>query len=84
ADLLLLDDLGTECNTADNAVPHVIYARYNAGRPTWVTTGITASAVTQRYGEGITRRISEPGRVVVFQWRRFGGATYDFLSANRL
>ena len=84
ADLLLLDDLGTECNTSDNAVPHVIYARYNAGLPTWVTTGITASAVTQRYGEGITRRISEAGRVVVFQWRRFGVATYDFLSPNRL
>jgi DNA replication protein DnaC len=65
ARLLLLDDVGSERNTATNAVPDVIFARAVDGRPTWVTTWMTAEAVTQRYGDGIARRLFEAGRVTV-------------------
>ena len=84
ADLLLLDALGSECDLATNAVPEVIFARHEAGLPTWVTTWMTARAITQRYGEGITRRISEAGRVTVIQWEGLVGAPYEFLSPDRL
>jgi DNA replication protein DnaC len=63
--LLVLDDLGSERNTATNAVPDVIFARALDGLPTWVTTWMTAEAVTQRYGDGIARRLYEAGRLTV-------------------
>ena len=65
AGLCVIDDLGGERNTAMNAVPDVIFARALAGRPTWVTTWMTPEAVTQRYGDGIARRLFEAGRVTV-------------------
>lgn len=65
AGLCVLDDLGSERNTAMNAVPDVIYARALEGRPTWVTTWMTPEAVTQRYGDGVARRLFEAGRAVV-------------------
>jgi len=83
-DLLLLDDLGNEYDSSMNAVPDVIYARHEAALPTWVTTSMTACAITQLYGEGLTRRVSEPGRVTVVQWREFEGWRYEFLSPVRL
>jgi DNA replication protein DnaC len=63
--LLVLDDLGSERNTATNAVPDVLFERAYAGRPTWVTTWMTPEQVSQRYGDGIARRLYEAGRVVV-------------------
>jgi DNA replication protein DnaC len=65
AALLVLDDLGSERNTATNAVPDVIFERAYAGRLTWVTTWMTAEQVAQRYGDGIARRLWERGRVTV-------------------
>jgi hypothetical protein len=65
--LLVLDDLGSERNTSTNAVPDVIFARQEAGLPTWFTTWMHSSDVTQRYGDGVTRRISEAGRVAVIR-----------------
>ena len=65
AGLCVIDDLGSERNTAMNAVPDVIFARALEGRPTWVTTWMTPEAVTQRYGDGIARRLFEAGRAVV-------------------
>jgi DNA replication protein DnaC len=67
ARLLVLDDLGSERNTATNAVPDVVFARALAGLPTWVTTWMTHSAISQRYGDGIARRICEAGRVAVIR-----------------
>ena len=63
--LLVVDDLGSERNVTSNAVPDVIFARALAGLPTWVTTWMTAAEVTQRYGDGIARRLHEVGRVTV-------------------
>jgi hypothetical protein len=65
AGLCVIDDLGSERNTAMNAVPDVLFARALEGRPTWVTTWMTPEAVTQRYGDGIARRLFEAGRAVV-------------------
>jgi DNA replication protein DnaC len=65
AHLLVLDDLGSERNTATNAVPDVIFERAYAGRPTWVTTWMTAEQVAQRYGDGIARRLWERDRMTV-------------------
>lgn len=65
AGLCVVDDLGSERNTAMNAVPDVIFARALEGRPTWVTTWMTPEAATQRYGDGIARRLFEAGRAVV-------------------
>jgi DNA replication protein DnaC len=65
AALLVLDDVGSERNTATNAVPDVIFARALAGMPTWVTTWMTPDVVSQRYGDGIARRLFEAGRVTV-------------------
>jgi hypothetical protein len=65
AALLVVDDLGCERNTALNAVPDVISERAYVGRPTWVTTWMTAGQVSQRYGDGIARRLYEAARTVV-------------------
>ncbi len=65
AALLVLDDVGSERNTATNAVPDVIFARALDGLPTWVTTWMTPDAVAQRYGDGIARRLFEEGRVTL-------------------
>ena len=65
ADLLVLDDLGSERDAASNAVPDVIFARAQAGLPMWVTTWMTSQAIAQRYGDGIARRLYEAGLVTV-------------------
>jgi hypothetical protein len=63
--LLVLDDLGSERNTALNAVPDILAERAYLGRPTWVTTWMTAEQVAQRYGDGIARRLYEADRTAV-------------------
>jgi len=63
--LLVLDGLGSESNPVMNAVPHVIYERYNSGLPTRVTTWMTPEHVARRYNPCIARRLFEPGRIAV-------------------
>lgn len=65
ADLLVLDDLGSERDTVSSAVPDVIFARAQAGLPIWVTTWMTPEAIAQRYGDGIARRLYEAELVTV-------------------
>lgn len=62
--LLLLDDVGSEQNTAVNAVPPVIFQRHEQAMRTWVTTGLRFKELQERYGDGIARRISEHALVV--------------------
>lgn len=62
--LLLIDELGGEPNSANNAVPSVVFARYDAGRPTWVTTGLTSSEISAKYGAGFLRRVIEESFLV--------------------
>lgn len=59
ADLLLLDDLGSECSIPSNPLADVIAARHAAQLPTWVTTELAPEQVALRYGGGAARRIFE-------------------------
>ena len=59
APVLLLDDVGQEAKTATNAVKDVVFARHDAERPTWITTGLTTAQLAGLYGDGFVRRILE-------------------------
>jgi hypothetical protein len=65
ADFLVLDDLGWESRRAgaDDVVTEVIAARYDAGRITYATTGLTYQKFVDRYGSAIARRITETAGV---------------------
>ncbi len=62
--LALLDDVGSERDTANNAVPDVLFERHACERPTILTTGLDASQLATRYGGGIARRILERATVI--------------------
>jgi DNA replication protein DnaC len=62
--LALIDDLGSERDTAANAVPDVIFARHAEDLPLWVTTGLTRSQLRDRYGAGIVGRLFERATVI--------------------
>lgn len=64
ASLLVIDDLGAEGSDHKATVPYVIFARHNADRPTWVTTGFGFDAVLARYGAAIARRVFEGAKRV--------------------
>lgn len=64
APLILLDDVGSERDTANNALPDVIFERHAEGRATWMTTGLTVSQLKARYGDGIARRMLERATVI--------------------
>jgi hypothetical protein len=59
ARLLLIDELGGEAKTATNAVRDVVFARYDADLPTWVTTGFASGQLVETYGDGMLRRLTE-------------------------
>ena len=63
ANFLVLDDMGWESKRAgaDDVIAEVIAARYDAGRITYATTGISYSAFVDRYGSAVVRRIVESG-----------------------
>jgi DNA replication protein DnaC len=64
--LVLLDDLGSERSVAGCAVPDVIYERHAYERPIWITTGLTRPQISERYGDGIARRVFERATVLPF------------------
>lgn len=64
APLLLIDDMGSERDTANNAISDVIQERHAEGRPTWVTTGLSAEEVAKRYSGGCARRMFELATVI--------------------
>jgi DNA replication protein DnaC len=64
APLLLLDEVGGEQKTATNAVRDVIFARYDADLPTWITTGFKGGELAAMYGDGALRRLTEHAYVV--------------------
>jgi DNA replication protein DnaC len=66
ASLLVLDDLGAE--PLDTVIFEVLDQRYSRGLPTIVTSGLTPSAIRERYGDAAWRRLSERG-VVLEEWR---------------
>jgi DNA replication protein DnaC len=61
ADFLVLDDLGWESRRADadSVLTDVLMVRYDTGRPTLVTSGLTFEEFRSRYRDPIIRRIVE-------------------------
>lgn len=64
APLLLIDEVGGEVKSANNAVKDVIFGRYDDDLPTWVTTGFGAKEIVAMYGDGALRRLTEGGYVL--------------------
>jgi hypothetical protein len=64
ADLLVLDELGSDEVVNGSAVKEIIYERHWQDRSTWVTTWMRPEQMSAKYGEGIGRRILE-GAVVI-------------------
>lgn len=64
APLLALDDLGAEPAHQNPALAEVIYGRHDAGKPTWISTGLSARDVGARYGGGLERRVFERATVL--------------------
>jgi hypothetical protein len=62
--MVLLDDVGSERDTAANALPDVIFERHAEDRPLWVTTGLSKDQLVVRYGEGIVGRLFERASVI--------------------
>lgn len=56
---LLIDEVGAEPNTVNNAVPAVVFERYDQNLPTWFTTGLKSEELAARYGAGFVRRLLE-------------------------
>lgn len=63
--VLLIDDLGQDKPSSISAVEAVLLERHNAELPTWVTTGLTESELENRYGAGVSRRLTEKGTALV-------------------
>lgn len=59
APVVVLDDLGWE--RRGRVITEVIGARYDAGRVTVATSGLTAVMFLDRYGDAILRRLVEVG-----------------------
>lgn len=59
ARVLLLDDLGSERSMPSNPISDVIAERHAEDRVTWITTGLSAKELVDRYGGGVARRILE-------------------------
>jgi len=56
---LLIDEVGAEPNTVNNAVAAVVFERYDQNLPTWFTTGLKSDDLSARYGAGFVRRLLE-------------------------
>jgi DNA replication protein DnaC len=72
--LALLDDLGCERDTSTNPLPDVIFERYAANRPTWITTGLTREQLEKRYGTGVVTRMFDRAKVIRLGENRDAGS----------
>ena len=61
---LIIDDLGQESQTPSSAVSDVVFARYDAQKRTWITTGLTFDKIDYAYGRGFGRRLVDRSTVV--------------------
>ena len=67
APILLLDDLGSERDTANSALPTILQRRFASLLPTWVTTGLAQEEVKARYGEGFAGRVYERAKRIALR-----------------
>lgn len=70
ASLLVLDDLGQEDASKRCALREVIHGRFNAGKPTIVTTWMNPATLPEVYGEGTSRRLTERAAVIELEMPR--------------
>ena len=66
ANVLVLDDLGSERVTKSSPIPEVIAERHAEERVMWITTGLSTKQIVDRYGGGVARRILEGATIVRF------------------
>ena len=64
ARIALIDDLGAERQTSNNAIPDIIQWRHAEELPTWVTTGLTRSQIAERYSDGVARRLLDGAEII--------------------
>jgi DNA replication protein DnaC len=70
AEFLIVDDVGWESKRAgaDDVVCELFARRYDAGKQSYVTSGLTYEQFRERYSDAIVRRITEsggkPGKVI--------------------
>lgn len=65
ASTLVLDDLGSEPEVRDSAVPEVVYERHCEGLRTVITTSFDSwEGLAARYGDGIARRSWQGSKVL--------------------
>ncbi len=62
--IVLLDDLGTERERDDSAVPDVIWERHDRHLFTISTTWMNRSELARRYGDGFLRRLTERAALI--------------------
>ena len=58
ASLLVIDDVGLE-RMRSTGIEEVLHHRHAEELPTWITTFLGVKALSERYGDGIARRICE-------------------------
>ena len=63
-ELALIDDVGSERATANNAIPDIIQWRHAEQLPTWITTGLSHAQLVDRYNDGTVRRLLENAEVI--------------------
>jgi len=74
ASLLLLDDLGNENPGFEKWLLSIIDSRIGEQLPTWVTSGFTVDALSERYGQALVRRLCEKGVGTLIDLFRAGAA----------
>lgn len=64
--LLVLDDLGTEGKVyGEEALPFIIYRRYERNLPTIITTNYDSKRIAERYGERIADRLRTWDKIIL-------------------
>ena len=71
ADLLILDDFGTEFDTAFSRamISTLLNCRINAGKPMIINTNLTHNDIQERYGDRILSRLLFASRILHFYGR---------------
>ena len=72
AGFVLIDELGGESMTQNDALPDVVFERHESVLPTWFTTGLDAKGVGDRFGGGVHRRIFEGAVIIKLKGPRNG------------
>ena len=64
APFAVIDDVGSEPQSAASAVPDVVYERHQRARQTIYTTGLGREQIASVYGAGVARRLLEHAYII--------------------